>query len=368
MEKAMRQYKNGAPRVVCALVSMMAMALSVSAQSSTDSGDYSEYILAVDEYVPAPGQFVHVYPEYEDGDDAASMAEKCTEAIANDNGGLVSLGSYGGYITFHFDHSIANVEGEYDFYIAGNAAKVMDSSYSDVGGSCEPGIVMVSRDDNSNGLPDDTWFELSGSADVDSVGKVVYGYEITYSYDPMNDVPWTDNQDNSGVIERNNYHQQEYYPLWLADTTLVFKGTLLPDNAFDSIGDGTLWIQMFLDYGYVDNKPNTDADACSFNIEWAVDENRNPVTLDRIDFVRVYTALNQQCGWIGETSTEVTGAEDLHLEESIAYATGISSVSAGGDEPSVEAYYGVDGTRLASPAKGINIIKMSNGKVKKVIY
>ncbi len=26
----------------------------------------------------------------------------------------------------------------------------------------------------------------------------------------------------------------------------------------------------------------------------------------------MYTALNQQCGWIGETSTEVGGAIDLH--------------------------------------------------------
>ena len=347
---------------------MLSTALSASAQASYDATDYSKYILAVDEYVPAPGQFVHVYPEYDDGDDADAMAQKCTKAIANDNGGLVSLGSYGGYITFHFDHSIANVSGEYDFFIAGNAANVMNSSYSDIGGSCEPGIVMVARDDNANGLPDDTWYELSGSADVDSVGKVIYNYEITYSYSPMNDVPYTDNQGNSGSVQRNNYHQQEYFPLWLTDSTLVFSGTLLPNNAFDSLGDGSLWIQMFLDYGYVDNKPNSDTDACSFNIDWAVDEQRNPVSLDRIDFIRVYTALNQQCGWIGETSTEVTGAEDLHLEESIAFSSGISNVSAITDEPSVDAYYNIDGMRLSSPAKGINILKMSNGKVKKVIY
>ena len=62
---------------------------------------------------------------------------------------------------------------------------------------------------------------------------------------------------------------------------------------------------------------NTDTLGCSFDIGWAVDNRRQPVHLDHIDFVRVYSAENQMCGWIGETSTEVSGAEDLHLEASL---------------------------------------------------
>ncbi|CUQ14422.1 Uncharacterised protein [Segatella copri] len=42
------------------------------------------------------------------------------------------------------------------------------------------------------------------------------------------------------------------------------------------------------------------------------------MALDHIDFVRVYSAQNQMCGWLGETSTEVSGAEDLHLQKSIS--------------------------------------------------
>ena len=83
-------------------------------------------------------------------------------------------------------------------------------------------------------------------------------------------------------------------------------------------------------YGYADNLPNfTDnADATSYNYEgcgidisWAVDDNRQPVNLDFVDFVRVYTGLNQKCPqpeWWGETSTEIQGAEDIHLEASLA--------------------------------------------------
>lgn len=329
------------------LLAMLIAPLAIKAQT------YSQYIEAVDEYVPAPGQFVNTLPAYEEGDDAAVMAKKCTERIAGDTKSLVTLGGYGGYITFHFDHPIANVEGKRDFAVYGNAFK----------GSSEPGVVMVSRDDNHNGLPDDQWYELRGSVDEDSIGKVVYGYEITYKYDAMKDIPWTDNQSNAGYVYRNNYHKQEYFPLWLTSSDLTFRGTRLPQNGVDTSGKGTYWVLSAFAWGYVDNQPNTDVDGCGFDIAWAVDDSRNSVSLDRIDFVRVYNGMNQTCGWLGETSTEVIGAEDLHLDESIAM--GISSVES--DNAVEVARYGIDGSRLQSPTKGINIVKMSDGRVKKTM-
>lgn len=287
-----------------------------SSDPSQPAEKYSKYILAVDEYVPAPGQFVNTMPQYEEGDDAKEMARKCTEAIGGDKGGLVSLGAYGGYITFHFDHSIANVKGEKDLYIKGNTFAA--SEYQGrKGGSSEPGIVMVSQDTNGNGLPDDPWYELSGSADVDSVGKVIYGYQISYERSDMQNVPWTDNQGASGYVERNGFHQQEYFPMWLP-SPLKFEGTLLPRNGYNvGTSDQPYWFQFAFRYGYVDNLGNNDLEGCSFDIGWAVDAQRKPVHLSHIDFVRVYCAENQTCGWLGETSTEVSGAEDLHLQESV---------------------------------------------------
>jgi hypothetical protein len=170
---------------------------------------------------------------------------------------------------------------------------------------------------------------------VDSVGKVDYGYEITYQRNPMGDIPWTDNRGGSGTIDRNHYHPQEYYPQWLPDG-LTFRGTRLPNNMYnlsdkvDSSWSPYYYVLVGFRYGYADNLPNfTDnADASSYNFEgcgidisWAVDENRQPVHLDFIDFVRVYTGLNQKCPqpeWWGETSTEFAGAEDMHLEASLA--------------------------------------------------
>lgn len=288
----------------------------LSSEPSQPAEEYSKYIEAVDEYVPAPGQFINTLPQYEEGDDAKTMARKCTEAIGGDKGGLVSLGAYGGYITFHFDHPIANVKGEKDLYIKGNTFAA--SEYQGrKGGSSEPGIVMVSQDANGNGLPDDPWYELSGSADVDSVGKVIYGYQISYERSDMQNVPWTDNQGASGYVERNGFHQQEYFPMWLP-SPLKFEGTLLPRNGYNvSTSDQPYWFQFAFRYGYVDNLGNNDLEGCSFDIGWAVDAQRKPVHLSHIDFVRVYCAENQTCGWLGETSTELSGAEDLHLQESV---------------------------------------------------
>ena len=284
--------------------------LAPSSEYKPRTDGTSRYIFAVDEYVPAPGQFVNTMPQYNDGDDATTMAQKCTDAIGNNNGGMVTLGGYGGYITFHFDHSVKNVPGEYDLYIKGNA---FFNTSSTTAGSCEPGIVMVSQDTNNNGLPDDEWFELSGSADIDSIGKVIYGYQCTYTYSAMSDIPWTDNMSNSGTVDRNMFHTQEYFPLWLADKgTLTFFGTRLPDNAHKV---GSQWLLDALRYGYVDNLPNTDITGNSFNIDWAVNPiTRIPVSLQYVDFIRVYTALNQKAGSLGETSTEFCGAEDLHIE------------------------------------------------------
>lgn len=353
------------------IISMMAVAMSLHAQHLDDVSVHSKYIQTVDEYCPAPGQFINTMPYYDEGDDAASMARKCTEALANNQRDMVCLGSYGGYITFHFDHSIANIEGQRDFFIEGNAMKDDATDYP--GGSSEPGIVMVAQDSNHDGEPDQ-WYELSGSADVDSLGKMDYSYEITYSPNPMGDIPWTDNRGGSGVIERMGKYNiqgrdQEYYPLWITGN-IVRQGTLLPRNGVNTKPNtkNGHWVLMFLREGYADNKPNSDREANSFDISWAVDKNRQKVNLQYIDFVRVYTAQNQQCGWIGETSTEIVGAEDLHVDESVArikeLIAGIRTIT--GTDATVKNVFTLDGRSCSDTRRGMHIVRMPNGQTKKL--
>ncbi|MDD6211050.1 MAG: T9SS type A sorting domain-containing protein [Bacteroidales bacterium] len=278
------------------------LALAVLLSSSIAAQTVSPYISEVFEYVPAPGQFINTVTScYTDGDTGNDVLQKAKNKLIGKKSSFLTLGGFGGYIVVGFDHTIQNVKGEYDFKIYGNAGQT----------SSEPGIVMIAYDENGNGIPDDTWYELAGSEYANSVKD----YKITY-YRPTpadGDVKWEDNKGASGYIHRNNYHKQaSYYPLWISENTLTFEGTKIPGNAVN-IGTETAqnWELRPFAWGYADNQPN-NSDLSNFKIEWAVDKNGNPVELKGIDFIKIYSATVQEAGWMGETSTEVAGIEDLH--------------------------------------------------------
>ena len=332
----------------------------------------SPYISKVYDFLPAPGQFVNELPEYMDGDSHEAILAKVEEQICGDKDpGMISLGAFGGYVVFGFDHPVANVEGAYDFKIYANAFMAAGSS---VGGSCEPGIVMVSVDANGNGLADDEWYELAGS----DYGKetTIKNYSITY-YKPDADktptpegmmtdttyIRWTSSEGDEGYVMKNSFHNQSYWPEWYEGETMEFVGTKLADNAFDQSGNGTYYVLTRLDWGYVDNYAN-DIDE-GFKIDWAVDAEGNPKHLTHIDFVKVYTAVNQYCGWIGETSTEVCGAEDLHPD---AEVVGVDAVDADDDVLTLMASnaYGV-ALRNGGEAMEAQIYSVGGGIVKQTV-
>ena len=290
----------------------------------------SPYISKVFDYRPAPGQFVNELPQYKPGDTQDDMNRKAQECIAGDEKILISLGGYGGYVLFGFDHMIENVPRKFDFRISGNAFYANANPNPDApreGGSCEPGIVTVSYDANGNGLPDDEWYELAGSEYYKP--ETIKNYRLTYYKpdenkikEPMPDYPfindmtyikWESNQGDEGYVYRNTFHAQSYYPQWINDETLIFEGTKLADNYTDESGEGSYYVQYAYPWGYADNHPNTDNRSC-FDIGWAVDKEGSSVKLPGIHFVKVYTGVNQYCGWLGETSTEIMGAEDLHIQ------------------------------------------------------
>lgn len=356
---------------------MATMALLATAQNKP-------YITRVLEYCPAPGQFINTAPAYTAGEPVDSLLSRALQLIGPEitpehtevvmgqtffvpadtvaiTESLISLGAYGGYVTFGFDHPVVNVADALDLQIAGNAFN----------GSCEPGIVMVSRDLNGNGLPDDPWYELAGSEYYKETTQ--HDYEITYYHTPADHKPtkldrwvtdttyirWTSNDmfgATEGYIERNSFHTQNYWPLWQDVETLSFAGAKLPNNVNNQGGSGdqAMFYQDYYDWGYVDNRPDylynepmTDsiAENCNlgFDLEWAVDDTGKPVYLTQVDFVKVYTSMNQKGGWIGETSTEVRGAIDLHpdavpVEEPLEGDVNGDGVVSGAD---VTALYGV---------------------------
>lgn len=265
----------------------------------------SDKITRVLDYKPAPGQHINrLFPTPAMSDTYTNALAFASSKLVN-NTAMLGLGAFGGYAVVGFDHSIVNVAGEYDFKALGNA-------YSN---GAEPGIVMVCQDLNKNGQPDtdEPWYELAGSEY--NHAQTIHNYRITY-YRPQPDlqksnIVWKDNQGGQGVVTHISFASQAtMYPLWVAEDSMVFTGTKLRGNLVMS---GTTYTLPAFDWGYVDNLANSAAnDKIGFDIDWAVDANGNHVQLAYIDFIKVYTALVQEAGILGETSTEFAGIVDLH--------------------------------------------------------
>ncbi len=306
------------------------------------------YIANVFDYLPAPGQFVNELPKYTEGDTHEDMVAKTGASLIGKNATMITLGGFGGYVVFGFDHTVVNVEGKCDFRINGNAFGALANPRPDApfGGSCEPGIVMVAYDKNKNGKPDeDEWYEIKGSGNVTAEDEAWYqmavdnkndvrtfrDYEMTY-YRPKTEEPdepgtidhpnhfttiykyirWTDNKGQEGYKIKNVYHKQTYYPAWIKEDKITYKGIRLADNGIDESGQGSYYVLYAYRYGYVDNYPNNH-DNSAIDIDWAIDKDGKPANLPGIDFVKVYNGVDKENGWLGEASTEVAGAHDLHM-------------------------------------------------------
>lgn len=269
----------------------------------------SPYAACVHEFLPAPGQYVN------ENYTALTMEEACAYAFSRICAEqYVSLGGFGGSLVVGFDHSIDN-DGDYSFAI--RSALTANGS--------EPGIVWVMQDENGNGLPDDTWYEVKGSEY--GLEGTVQDYAVTYyrPSGPALPVVWTDNRSGSGRVEyMAAFHKQDsYYPLWVEEERYTLRGTRLETRNYDSSGTGTMWVLPDRDWGYADNHSDLDmlperaagitAGCNHFKISDAVTFDGQPARLQYIDFIKVQTGLNGNSGWLGEISTEVAGFIDFNM-------------------------------------------------------
>lgn len=257
--------------------------------------------LTVYEYTPAPGQFINegTQAQIADADAAARWA---SERLASAQ--VVSLGAFGGCLVAGFDRSIpVNTGGDYDFAITGNQ---FDNPQ---GASCEPGVVWVMQDVNGNGLPDDQWYELSGSEWQPTDGPASYAVTYYKPVAPRLPVLWSDSRDEEGEVDYLPSHSQDsYYPAWFPASSYTLRGRLLPTR-HEKDPDTGFWANLPYGWGYVDNTGSDqlpDGSATGFRISNAVLPDGSPVALTYIDFIMIQSAVLGQSGHLGEISTEVT--------------------------------------------------------------
>lgn len=270
------------------------------------------YASRIIEYLPAPGQFTNTMNN--------------PDVILGNSNGMISLGSFGGYVIVGFDQPVRNdPRNPYgvDFSVKGNS--FIANLY---GVWSEPGAVQVMKDLNGNGLPDDgEWYELAGSDYWLSTTR--RNVTMTYynpHYNKRYTVPWVTDRGEAGAVLTNNFHNQPYYPdpyiYGCNRDSVSFTGSIIR-SSLDMSSPSYIEFYRAPAFGYCDNRGYNKSDltkACNpyyndqrgsatdgFDISWAVDKDGNHVELDQIDFVKIYCAGSANAGWLGEWSTEVLG-------------------------------------------------------------
>jgi hypothetical protein len=201
-----------------------------------------------------------------------------------------SLGTFGGYEMWPVSASTITIQG--------NGFETWS----------EPGVIWVQEDKNGNGIPDEMWYELTGSQDTSIYkSKIKRRYAIKHFasasfstitiYDqPVRRTYWTDSTGKCGAM----------FPGWPdkwgvdspADGVWVqYTGTIVPI-------DGTL-------SGYVDVYNAKDRSIVTVDKNKAVCADGSKANINNIRFVKVQTGVFSYGGIFGDISTEIYSATGL---------------------------------------------------------
>ncbi|MFZ5940319.1 MAG: T9SS type A sorting domain-containing protein [Bacteroidota bacterium] len=314
----MRHSSNTVSGISRRLICLLASALLLAPSQVLEGQENNPCTLI--SYTPAPGQFINL---------PASGTPGAAAAICSGSNALVSLGAFGGSVIYKFSRPVINdAENPYgiDLTIFGNPLTDAEGKVR----WAEPGIVSVMKDENGNGLPDDTWYEIAGS-DHYFLG-LSKRFTVTY-YNPSvpfaSDIAWIADDGSAGMIRANSFYTQPYYPLaslfeGYGQDSVTFSGSRIRPLVYT--GNAGELICRNRAFGYADNMRTADPGAglpdnpytsetegCggdAIDISWAVDEDGNSVELESIDFIKITTAVLEDARWLGELSTEVRMIRD----------------------------------------------------------
>ena len=267
------------------LFALAALPLSAHAQG---------FASRVIDYSPAPGQFVN-HSAFNDPSRALG-APVGGGLLAADLSSLVTLGGFGGSITLAFDALVQDDPGNpggLDFIVYGSSFYVAGDPERRW---AEAGIVEISLDTNANGLADDAWYLIPGSA---------LAHPIALPLPAAFNGPVLENAAVFGSGIDSHWGYADVSP------TLLL-GDMDADNAVDepTISPGDF-------YTLPDDPRTVGVDAGSgggdaFDIAWAIDAvSGSPANLPAFHFIRITTGVDRVNGVFGEVSTEIDGVADV---------------------------------------------------------
>jgi hypothetical protein len=184
------------------------------------------------------------------------------------------------------------------------------------GGWEEPGVVWVQEDRNGNGIPDEMWYELTGSDETNPLTKPYisrrYGVkwfkfageaEQNEYGQIIRAICWVDGKGRAGVMPGG-------WPTdWgVSGDWVTYTGTIIRIGQGDDLHPHVDFPQGLT--GYVDCYNNGDQ-SYVFSKDVAIRVDGSPANLESIRFVKVQTGRFMYGGAVGEHSTEIVGATGL---------------------------------------------------------
>ncbi len=267
---------------------ILAGAVSVAAPASAQN-DFASRVV---DYAPAQGQFVND-PDFNDPTRALG-APAGGGTINADLSSLVSLGGFGGSITLAFDSLVENHPDNplgLDFIVFGNAFHLTGNENRRW---AEAGLVEIAYDANANGLADDTWYTIPGSALTPP---------ISLPLPPAFNGPVLENL--TGTSAESHWGYADLSPTLLLGDTNADNLVDDPDAdpaAFYTVPDDPMTVGVDPGSGGGD----------AFDIDWAIDPTTgDPANLPGFHFIRITTAVDHTTAIFGENSPEIDAVADV---------------------------------------------------------
>jgi hypothetical protein len=189
----------------------------------------------------------------------------------------------------------------------------------------EEGIVWVQDDENGNGVPDEMWYELKGSADDSTVYRnyITRRYAIKhFAYDgstktneygqPVGYTFWTDSKGRCGVMITG------WPDEWGVDKAgngvwVMYTGTILADGGTVTYTAGGLGTGSI---GYVDVYNAKEKQTMVVDKAKAIRADGSAANIGNIRFIKVQTGVFSYGGPFGDVSTEIVRATGIDGDQS----------------------------------------------------